>query len=75
MTKPKAAPSLEVRGLWVRGGAGAQSLTVELGYGLQIGASNEFSRNKSLTMTRRPASTQRKLMMFAKRHSPFYKKW
>lgn len=44
-----------------------------LGYGLQIEDSNGLSRKRSLAMTKRPASTQKKLAMFAIRHSAFYK--
>lgn len=65
--KPQAVPSESQRTLEV------WALTVLLGYGLQIGDSNGLSRKKSLAMTKRPASTHKKLVMFVIRHNIFYK--
>lgn len=62
---PQAAPSWESE-------APGRALTVLLGYGLQIGVSNGLSRKRSLAMTKRPASTQRRLRRLAARHSAFY---
>lgn len=76
---PTPAPRLQKRFLragnapsWESENPGAWALTVLLGYSLQVGDSKGLSRKRSLAMTKRPASTQKKLMMFAIRHN-FYR--
>lgn len=53
----------------MRGG----KLTVEVGYGLQIGHGKGLSRKRSLATTKKPASAQNKLVMFAVTHRIFCK--